>query len=598
MLNAVESSQGDVGASDTAPVVEARHLFRKHSGPWVVKDVSLSVPLGGRHALIGPNGAGKTTLMRMISATLPPQSGSLSVCGHDVLTAPRVVKSLIGVVPQGMTCDNEISVRENLVVFGRYHRMPARQAAERADELLETMKLTTKSRAMPLTLSGGMQRRLLIARALMNRPRLLLLDEPTTGLDPESRHLLWDTLNERCADGMSLLLTTHYLEEVTHLCDGLTLLRDGQVEWTGSPRALMDRVPPYVVVNEEPGTARVELPTWDDDGSTLRVGRRALVFGSSPADLNGRHGVTTAVVRPSGLEDALDAFRADRSRPTTTAVDAASPALAEPRPPLAGQPVRRLPQPPVLGSARQIWWRNLVLFRKSYRTTIVPNFFEPVFMLLALGVGLGGYVSQAAIGSSYLMFVAPGLLAVTAMNGAVFEVTYNVYVRLRQARSYDATITSPVEPTDIALGEILWALTRCTVYSGVFLAILALMGHVHSMTAVLVVPALVPLGAVFACIGLLFTSRVRAINAYSYFYTLALTPLTLTSGVFFPVDRLPGVLRLIAHLSPLQHGIALSRSLIVRGEIAAALPHFAYLVCLAAVLLPLGVHSLRRCLLD
>ncbi|MBO4275074.1 ABC transporter permease, partial [Microbispora triticiradicis] len=234
------------------------------------------------------------------------------------------------------------------------------------------------------------------------------------------------------------------------------------------------------------------------------------------------------------------------------------------------------------------------LFRKSYRTTIVPNFFEPVFSLAAMGIGLGFYVDGAAIGSSYASFVAPGLLAVTAMNGAVFEVTYNVFVRLRHARSYDAAVTSPVEPPDIALGELMWALTRCLVYTGVYLAIVAALGYAPASTAPLAVPALLPLGLVFACAGLIFTGTVRAINAYSYFYTLVLTPLTLLSGVFFPTKRLPPVLRAVAEVSPLHHGVELSRALVITGDLPAAAGHLGWLVALSLVLLGPALYSLQR----
>jgi Nod factor-specific ABC transporter NodJ protein len=575
--------------------VEARDLRRRHGSLWAVDGVELRVPAGGRHALIGPNGAGKTTVMRMVSATLAPHGGSLRVLGHDALTEPRALKSRIGVVPQGMTYDSEITARENLTTFGRYHGLTPAAAGERADELLESMGLTGKARAMPGTLSGGMQRRLLIARALMNRPRLLLLDEPTTGLDPESRHLLWDVLDDRCADGMSLLFTTHYLEEVGRLCDGLTLLRAGRVEWTGSPADLLaSTVPPYVAESEAPDRTPVPAPVWNADRTQLRLGRRVRAFSREPADLGGPAGRrgALAVVRPSGLEDALDAMAADRGP------ERADAARETGRPvPAPGGTTQRAVSAPSLALAGHVWWRNLTLFRKSYRTTIVPNFFEPVIMLLALGSGLGSYIPKDSLGSSYLLYVAPGLLAVTAMNGAVFEVTYNVFVRLHHARSYDATVTTPVEPPDIVLGEILWAMTRCAVYTSVFLGVLAAFGQVASATSLLVVPCLLPLGLVFACVGLLFTSSVTAINAYSYFYTLALTPLTMLSGVFFPIDRLPPALRVIAQISPLQHGVALSRALVAHGDVPGVLVHLGYLLALSAALLPPALRSLQRRLL-
>ncbi|MEV4377990.1 ABC transporter ATP-binding protein/permease [Streptosporangium sp. NPDC049644] len=584
---------GTAVADSPSPAVEGHDLYRWHDSHLALAGISLSIPAGGRHALVGPNGAGKTTLMRMLSATLAPDRGSLRVLGHDVALHPRQVKARIGVVPQGMTYDNEILVRENLTTFGRYHGLSGRSAAARADELLETVDLTAHARSMPQTLSGGMQRRLLIARALVNDPDLILLDEPSTGLDPEGRLLLWDLLDALCESGKTLILTTHHMEEVERLCDGVTVLGSGRVLRSSSPRRLITAtVPRYVVELGVPHSGATE-PAWTRTRTRLRVGNRLLVFGDSVTGLADELQVTGAeelMVRPSSLQDALHAL--ERERPVPPA-DLPTPLPVPPRPRGRHRPRRAVP-PPSLSLAGRIWWRDLTLFRKSYKTTIVPNFFEPVFSLAALGIGLGFYVDGQALGSSYASFVAPGLLAVTAMNGAVFEVTYNVFVRLRHARSYDAAVTSPVEPVDIALGELIWALTRCMVYTGVYLAILAALGYAPASTALLAVPALLPLGLVFACAGLLFTGAVRAINAYSYFYTLVLTPLTLISGVFFPTERLPAALRAVAEVSPLHHGVELSRSLVIEGDLTSAAGHLAWLVALSPLLLVPALHSLKR----
>ncbi len=616
---------GPIARAPLTLAVEGHDLSRRHGSHLAVDGVSLAIPAGERHGLVGPNGAGKTTLMRMLSATLAPDHGSLRVLGHDVTRHPRAAKARIGVVPQGMTHDNEILVRENLTTFGRYHGLSRRRAAARADELLEMVGLTAHARAMPQTLSGGMQRRLLIARALVNDPDLILLDEPSTGLDPESRVMLWDLLHRLCATGKTLVVTTHYLEEVERLCDRVTVLRAGRVRQSSHPRRLIAAtLPKYVVELDLPaseatvaankaagstvaGNTVVEntVPAWAGERERLRVGNRLLVFGDSAADLTrdlAAAGAGDHLVRPASLQDALHAL--DR-REETTPADPAPVTPAVPPGPGTGRrgtgdrqgarhrTRRALPAPsPAL--ARRIWWRDFTLFRKSYRTTIVPNFFEPVFSLAAMGIGLGFYVDGAAIGSSYASFVAPGLLAVTAMNGAVFEVTYNVFVRLRHARSYDAAVTSPVEPPDIALGELMWALTRCLVYTGVYLAIVAALGYAPASTAPLAVPALLPLGLVFACAGLIFTGTVRAINAYSYFYTLVLTPLTLLSGVFFPTKRLPPVLRAVAEVSPLHHGVELSRALVITGDLPAAAGHLGWLVALSLVLLGPALYSLQR----
>ncbi|WP_425563086.1 ABC transporter permease [Microbispora amethystogenes] len=424
--------------------------------------------------------------------------------------------------------------------------------------------------------------------------------------------MLWDLLDTLCATGKTLVITTHYLEEVERLCDRVTVLRAGRVRHSSHPRRLIAATLPRYAVELDlpaPGAAAREatVPRLAGERERLRVGNRLLVFGDSVADLTrglAAAGAGDRLARPTSLQDALHAL--DR-REAATPTDRAPVTPAAPPGPRTGRRgagdrqgarhrarTRRALPVPSFALARRIWWRDLTLFRKSYRTTIVPNFFEPVFSLAALGIGLGFYVDGAALGSSYASFVAPGLLAVTAMNGAVFEVTYNVFVRLRHARSYDAAVTSPVEPPDIALGELMWALTRCLVYTGVYLAIVAALGYAPASTAPLAVPALLPLGLVFACAGLIFTGAVRAINAYSYFYTLVLTPLTLLSGVFFPTRRLPPVLRAVAEASPLHHGVELSRALVITGDLPAAAGHLGWLVALSLVLLGPALYSLQR----
>ncbi|MBO4272760.1 ATP-binding cassette domain-containing protein, partial [Microbispora triticiradicis] len=309
--------------------------------------VSLAIPAGERHGLVGPNGAGKTTLMRMLSATLAPDHGSLRVLGHDVTRHPRAAKARIGVVPQGMTHDNEILVRENLTTFGRYHGLSRRRAAARADELLEVVGLTAHARAMPQTLSGGMQRRLLIARALVNDPDLILLDEPSTGLDPESRVMLWDLLDRLCATGKTLVITTHYLEEVERLCDRVTVLRAGRVRHSSHPRRLIAAtLPKYVVELDLPSSGATvaanraagstvagdTAPAWAGERERLRVGNRLLVFGDSVADLTGdlaAAGAGDHLVRPTSLQDALHAL--DRREETTPADPAPVTPAAPPR---------------------------------------------------------------------------------------------------------------------------------------------------------------------------------------------------------------------------------------------------------------------------
>jgi len=221
------------------PLVEGRNLTKRFDSFTAVDGISFHVGPGETFGFLGPNGAGKTSTMRMIGCVSPISGGELSVLGLDPTTDGARIRSRIGVVPQEDNLDTELTVWDNLLVYGRYFDMPKAEIRSRAAELLEFMQLTDRRRDRVEPLSGGMKRRLTIARALVNQPEMLLLDEPTTGLDPQARHLLWDRLYRLKQDGVTLLLTTHYMDEAEQLCDRLVIMADGRIVSEGSPRDLI-----------------------------------------------------------------------------------------------------------------------------------------------------------------------------------------------------------------------------------------------------------------------------------------------------------------------------------------------------------------------
>ena len=228
--------------------------------------------------------------------------------------------------------------------------------------------------------------------------------------------------------------------------------------------------------------------------------------------------------------------------------------------------------------ALAVWLRNAAVYRRTWMWNLLPNFFEPVFYLFSLGIGVGAYISQME-GLSYVAFIAPGLVCVAAMNGASYEVTYNIYVRLTFEKAYDAMLTTPIEPDDILCGEVLWAITRSSIYGGCFFVVLALFGLTplpSSLSALFVIPLT---GLLFAAIGITFSLRIPNIDSFSFYFTLFLTPLFLFSDVFFPLkQRLsPGWLW-VAEALPLLHPVRLARaafsgqfSLIVLWDVAYSL---------------------------
>ena len=222
-------------------MIVARGLVKRFGDFTAVDGIDVEVSRGEAFGFLGPNGAGKSSTMRMIGCVSPVTDGTLRVLGHDPAVDGARIRARLGVVPQEDTLDFELSVMENLIVYGRYFGMSHKQAAERGRELLEFVQLEERATSQVEPLSGGMKRRLTIARSLVNDPDMLLLDEPTTGLDPQARHVVWDRLFRLKQRGVTLVLTTHYMDEAEQLCDRLVVMDKARIVAEGSPRELIER---------------------------------------------------------------------------------------------------------------------------------------------------------------------------------------------------------------------------------------------------------------------------------------------------------------------------------------------------------------------
>ena len=293
------------------PVIEASQLTKTYGELRAVDEISFAVSPGESFGLLGPNGAGKSTTMRMIGGTTLRTSGTLLVNGLDPEVRGPEVRASLGVVPQQDNLDTELRARDNLIMYGRYFGLPYSYLRPRADELLEFAQLTEKADEKVDNLSGGMKRRLTIARALVNEPRILLLDEPTTGLDPQARHILWDRLFRLKEQGVTLIVTTHFMDEAEQLCDRLIVMDNGRIVAEGSPADLIRQYSTREVLEVrfgsdrnvalverlrgfadriEPLPDRVLLYTEDGEGALEAVRRDGL----EPV---------TSLVRRSSLED-------------------------------------------------------------------------------------------------------------------------------------------------------------------------------------------------------------------------------------------------------------------------------------------------------
>lgn len=225
---------------DVKPLVAARGLTKRFDDFTAVDAVDFDISSGEAFGFLGPNGAGKTSTMRMVGAVSPITAGDLTVFGLDPVTQGAEIRARLGVVPQQDNLDEEIPVDENLLIYGRYFGMSRAELWPRIEELLSFAELSERSHDKVSALSGGMKRRLTIARALINSPDLLLLDEPTTGLDPQARHLLWDRLYRLKQEGVTLIITTHFMDEAEQLCDRLVVMDNGKIVAEGSPRSLIE----------------------------------------------------------------------------------------------------------------------------------------------------------------------------------------------------------------------------------------------------------------------------------------------------------------------------------------------------------------------
>ena len=222
-------------------LVRAQHLVKRFDSFTAVDGINFNVRAGEAFGILGPNGAGKSSTMRMIACASPPSDGTLRIFDLDPRVHASAIKARLGVVPQADNLDAELTVRENLLMYARYFDIAPALARQRTDELLDFVQLTERANSQVEPLSGGMKRRLTIARALVNAPELILLDEPTTGLDPQARHLIWDRLYRLKRSGSTLLLTTHYMGEAEQLCDRIIVVDKGRIVAEGTPRELIER---------------------------------------------------------------------------------------------------------------------------------------------------------------------------------------------------------------------------------------------------------------------------------------------------------------------------------------------------------------------
>lgn len=287
--------------------VDASKLRKEFDGLVAVDSIDFQVQKGECFGFLGPNGAGKTTTMKMIYCSSPKTSGKLLVDGLDVETHPRETKAKIGVAPQQENLDPDFTVFHNLIAYSRYFDIPKRVAEERAEKLLDFVALKEKRDVIIMQLSGGMKKRLILARALLSEPKIIILDEPTTGLDPQARHLIWDRLEDLKGQGVTILLTTQYMEEAARLCDRLVVMDKGKILEQGTPQGLVEKHVAKGVL-EIPADAGVIAQLKMMDSTVFdEIGGRLHIYTDEPetilAELQKKQTIQRSVIRDATLED-------------------------------------------------------------------------------------------------------------------------------------------------------------------------------------------------------------------------------------------------------------------------------------------------------
>jgi ABC-type multidrug transport system ATPase subunit/ABC-type polysaccharide/polyol phosphate export permease len=490
----------DIAASpDSVPALVADDLVKIYPGGAVGLDhLRLIVPQGSFFGLLGPNGAGKTTLIGAAAGLVRIAPGGLFVFGHDAASDASAARLLLGLAPQEVHLDRFLTARDLLVYHGRYFGMTARDADARSRELLEVFDLQDKSEVRPNRLSGGMRRRLLIARALVHRPPLVVLDEPTAGVDLELRHELWRYLRRLHAAGeTTILLTTHYLEEAESLCEQIAFIRSGRIVAEGTPEVLRTRF----------GGERLE------DVYLTIMGERS----------------------SEQAPDSSSPIRAPR-RPAI-AVPQLGPAQRRGTVALAGREVRRV----------------LVLWTQ----TIVPPVLTACLYLLVFGGALGARLHRIE-GVPYLSFILPGLLVMTVAGQAfgnnatsIFQAKYEGYI--------EDVLSSPIAAWRIALAYSVGGLVRSFLVA-VVVALVAAPFVQGMVNPLVVLVALVLTALLFAALGVVTGIWAETFDQLSFVANLVIAPLSLVAGVFYSASALPGTWRLLTRLDPIYYLVTAARN--------------------------------------
>jgi ABC transporter DrrB family efflux protein len=597
------------------PAVRVEGVFKRFGSTTALAGVDLEVPEGMVFGLLGPNGAGKTTLIRILATLLEPDAGRAELLGRDVVGDSASVRELFALTGQFAAVDELLTGRENLEMFGRLFRLSSEEARRRASELLERFELADAADRTAKTYSGGMRRRLDLASSLLTQPRVLFLDEPTTGLDPRSRNEIWEIVRNLRREGTTILLTTQYLEEADQLADEIAVIDHGRVIAEGTGNELKDRVGGHILEVEltdagqrdeaRAALVRIGCGQPEDDGRpdrlTLPAPRESLVLvEEAAAELRRAEiGVSEMGLRGPTLDDVFLQLTgqppSENGRPESAVALPGSPAKRPRRRGRPRAPSLRGTETSLVDTA-VVTMRNLRHFWRQPDLLIFSTIQPVMFVLLFVYVFSGAIGKALPPGVSYVDYLLPGIF-VQSVTFRASQTAVGLSEDLRLG-VIDRFRSMPMARSAVLVGRTTADLVRNVLIIGLMIIVGYLVGFsfqagvISALGCVAIIAAWgIALSWIFAFVSLV----VRGAESAQTAGFVILFPLVFASSVFVPVSTLPGWLQTIAKVSPVTLVADAARTFASTGGIPDSLGwSLAWIVGILAVFVPLSVWRYRR----
>jgi ABC-2 type transport system ATP-binding protein len=602
--------------TELQPAVRVEGVFKRFGSTTALAGVDLEIPEGMVFGLLGPNGAGKTTLVRILATLLEPDAGRAELLGHDVVEEAAPVRELLALTGQFAAVDELLTGRENLEMFGRLFRLSPAEARSRAAELLERFELTDAANRTAKTYSGGMRRRLDLASSMLTQPRVLFLDEPTTGLDPRSRNEIWDIVRDLRRGGTTILLTTQYLEEADQLADEIAVIDHGRVIAQGTGNELKDRVGGHILEveltdvqqREEARAAllRIGCGQPEDDGRpnrlTLPAPRESLVLvEEAAAELRRAEiGVSELGLRGPTLDDVF--LQLTGQPPSENGQPPVAVALPGEQPVERRRRLRRLHTPSLRGTETNlvdtavVTMRNLRHFWRQPDLLIFSTI-QPIMFVFLFVYVFGGAIGLALpAGVSYVDYVLPGIF-VQSVTFRASQTAVGLSEDLRKG-VIDRFRSMPMARSAVLLGRTTADLVRNVLITGLMIVVGYFIGfrfQAGVLPAVACVALVAAFGFALSWIFAFVALVVRGAESAQTAGFVILFPLVFASSVFVPVSTLPSWLQTIAKVSPVTLTADAARSFALTGGVPSSLGgSLAWIFGILVVFVPMSVWRYRR----